>query len=615
MPLRGSSDCGGAEGAVDAARTDSQNTIPCYERSDPGYRAMDGPRHGNCQFPTQRSQFLLESPSTDVQAMTEHECAPFFVSLPSLSDGQLQHLRSVGLLPPIPPSVSRPDGKAAKLLGLSGDDDDDIDDVDDSEPTIELLDDDDGIDGTQDYQQNNADDYSDGKDFDPYAIRLVRDAHIKYLLHAMCVKMPRGFVSLDASHPWMIYWTLHSLDLLGHFDDGYPSKKNSSDVKNQNKDPLSDVEVLQKANLLERIVSTLRHCWTDVELAFGQAEVDSDLRLKKLASGEAGVGLTPARIKVKGGGFGGGPQQMPHCATTYAAVLALSIVTGIGLSRSESHPFYEPGKMAYGLLNRKRLQMYAFFLSLREVVGDRTSFRMQHDGEIDVRSIYCILAPCHLLGLLDDGRDCEHYNNPLRDLSISRHIADCQTFEGGFGAEPFNEAHGGYTFCALAALRILGTVSLVDIDTLQSWLARRQMGFEGGFCGRTNKLVDGCYSFWQGGAVAVLDSYLGDEMKSSEISYDEQMLQRYILLCAQDVNGGLRDKPSKPKDFYHSCYNLSGLSVAQHAVKPWPLDALGASGDDLNELFGDRSNNILGRTDGVLNIRIERVQEMRKRFK
>jgi len=30
--------------------------------------------------------------------------------------------------------------------------------------------------------------------------------------------------------------------------------------------------------------------------------------------------------------------------------------------------------------------------------------------------------------------------------------------------------------------------------------------------------------------------------------------------------GGLRDKPSKPRDFYHSCYNLGGLSVSQHAA-------------------------------------------------
>ena len=34
--------------------------------------------------------------------------------------------------------------------------------------------------------------------------------------------------------------------------------------------------------------------------------------------------------------------------------------------------------------------------------------------------------------------------------------------------------------------------------------------------------------------------------------------------------GGLWDKLWKPRDFYHSCYNLSGLSVAQYALEPWP---------------------------------------------
>jgi protein farnesyltransferase subunit beta len=28
-------------------------------------------------------------------------------------------------------------------------------------------------------------------------------------------RLPPGFVSLDASKPWLMYWTLHSLDLLG----------------------------------------------------------------------------------------------------------------------------------------------------------------------------------------------------------------------------------------------------------------------------------------------------------------------------------------------------------------------------------------------------------------
>ena len=39
----------------------------------------------------------------------------------------------------------------------------------------------------------------------------------------------------------------------------------------------------------------------------------------------------------------------------------------------------------------------------------------------------------------------------------------------------------------------------------------RQMQFEGGFQGRTNKLVDGCYSWWQGGLFALLHSALLEE--------------------------------------------------------------------------------------------------------
>jgi prenyltransferase beta subunit len=41
----------------------------------------------------------------------------------------------------------------------------------------------------------------------------------------------------------------------------------------------------------------------------------------------------------------------------------------------------------------------------------------------------------------------------------------------------------------------------------QHWLIMRQMPVEGGFQGRTNKLVDGCYSFWQGATFAVVTEY------------------------------------------------------------------------------------------------------------
>lgn len=48
----------------------------------------------------------------------------------------------------------------------------------------------------------------------------------------------------------------------------------------------------------------------------------------------------------------------------------------------------------------------------------------------------------------------------LLDLiaGVAEYISACQTYEGGFGGEPGNEAHGGYTFCSIATLLILQRV-------------------------------------------------------------------------------------------------------------------------------------------------------------
>ncbi len=46
--------------------------------------------------------------------------------------------------------------------------------------------------------------------------------------------------------------------------------------------------------------------------------------------------------------------------------------------------------------------------------------------------------------------------------------------------------------------------------------------------------------------------------------FDQESLQEYLLICCQDPRGGLVDKPGKARDFYHTCYTLSGLSVAQN---------------------------------------------------
>lgn len=93
------------------------------------------------------------------------------------------------------------------------------------------------------------------------------------------------------------------------------------------------------------------------------------------------------------------------------------------------------------------------------------------------------------------------------------------------------------------------------------------MGLEGGFQGRTNKLVDGCYSFWGAGDFPLIRAELSRSLGGEhDYLFDREALQEYILLCCQSDYGGLLDKPGKAADYYHTCYCLSGLSVSQHSI-------------------------------------------------
>jgi prenyltransferase beta subunit len=50
------------------------------------------------------------------------------------------------------------------------------------------------------------------------------------------------------------------------------------------------------------------------------------------------------------------------------------------------------------------------------------------------------------------------------------------------------------------------------------------MKLEGGFQGRTNKLVDGCYSFWQGGVFPLLHNLITNE------GYPQYLFQIGLIL-------------------------------------------------------------------------------------
>ena len=50
-----------------------------------------------------------------------------------------------------------------------------------------------------------------------------------------------------------------------------------------------------------------------------------------------------------------------------------------------------------------------------------------------------------------------------------------QTYEGGLGGEPGNEAHGGYTFCGLAALVLINQAHHLDLPRLIHWAVQMQV--------------------------------------------------------------------------------------------------------------------------------------------
>lgn len=302
---------------------------------------------------------------------------------------------------------------------------------------------------------------------------------------------------------------------------------------------------------------------------------------------------------------------MSHLASTYAAINAL-VCLGT--------------KKAYEVVDRKSL--LKFFISLKK----EGSFQLHKDGEIDVRGCYCVLSSAKLFNIL----------TPELIEGVGDHISKCQTYEGGISAYPGNEAHGGYAFCGLAALMIINESHKLNLESFSYWCSRRQMSFEGGFQGRTNKLVDSCYSFWMGGCFPLSQAlllaekdvlteseyktfeYVGWDPKKefkiipdkekkkvedslfpevdSEFYFDQNALEEYILLCCQHQNGGLVDKPGKSRDFYHSCYALSGLSIAQH----------NPSGN--HSVLG-KSENLLSEINPIHNICKEKVKKVYEYFK
>ena len=104
----------------------------------------------------------------------------------------------------------------------------------------------------------------------------------------------------------------------------------------------------------------------------------------------------------------------------------------------------------------------------------------------------------------------------------------------------------------------------------QKWLYDRQTSVEGGYNGRTNKLVDGCYSWYVGSAIANVAKARG----GAEWTDRARLLQYALRMEQNPWSGGLRDKPEMKPDLYHTNYGLCGLSLLGGVLEVGEKEAL-----------------------------------------
>jgi prenyltransferase beta subunit len=270
------------------------------------------------------------------------------------------------------------------------------------------------------------------------------------------------------------------------------------------------------------------------------------------------------------------PHHQPHIAMTYCALLTLGVLGDDG-SR----------------LNRQGIVQH-----LRLLQRDDGSFGcIAGPSEQDMRFLYCACAISYLLG---------DWSGVDVDRAVG-YIQSCRAYDGGVALIPGQEGHGGSTFCALAALALMGRLEEVLTTTTSStgssgiswkdelvhWCVHRQQDAAGGMQGRPNKLEDTCYSYWIGGSLRLL---------GEDALLDQGALQRFILSC-QSPMGGFAKSPGGYPDILHSFYSLAWLSISSSSASSSDSTTINGTAHDYQTLPIRRLNATLG-------IRQDRVEHI-----
>uniref|UniRef100_A0A4W5K9L0 Protein geranylgeranyltransferase type I, beta subunit n=1 Tax=Hucho hucho TaxID=62062 RepID=A0A4W5K9L0_9TELE len=137
-----------------------------------------------------------------------------------------------------------------------------------------------------------------------------------------------------------------------------------------------------------------------------------------------------------------------------------------------------------------RVNKEACLMGLKALQLENGSLYAVPEGsENDMRFVYCAVCICYML---DDwsGMDIK------KDIDYIRRST---SYDNGIGQGAGLESHGGSTFCAVAALCLMGKLEEMfserELNRIRRWCIMRQ---QNGFHGRPNKPVDTCYFFWVG---------------------------------------------------------------------------------------------------------------------
>ena len=381
-------------------------------------------------------------------------------------------------------------------------------------------------------------------------------------------KLPLGYMSLDSGYPWFCYWITNILEMTkDKYDLSYDTKLKFVEILKELQHPDGGFCGMPKG--YAHLISTYSGMMAIINLGIKEAYDIIDIKKMK-----------EFLLRMKNNHFN--IKDKPSYTDKNGIFL---IYRNEDSKNNNNKDINEENKEENSSLNKEKKPYISNCSSSHSCYPG--TFQNHINGESDLRSTYCALTVSYILNLISD----ESITS-----GIVSNIKSCQTFEGGFGPEPYCEAHGGYSFCAIASLILLNSLNSIDIKSFIRWLTLRQMTKEGGFNGRTNKLVDSCYSYWQGSIFNML--IMGDKDLSydSELLYDQLSLQAYIIFACQNHKGGLIDKPGKSPDLFHTNYATAGLILSEKCLMDGVNVALSYDIEkefgEFNPIFGVMDDNV-----------------------